>query len=121
LNDLAKNVILWIVVAVVLWSVVSNFGVRTPRVSPVEYSTFLSWVRDGSVKDVVFDGEAIRGRRDSDEPFITYNPETSNTALIGDLEKSGVTISASAPKQQSLLLREFIYSLPILLVIGVWV
>ena len=62
MNDLAKNVILWIVVAVVLWSVVSNFGVRNPRVSPVEYSTFLSWVRDGSVKDVVFEGDAIRGR-----------------------------------------------------------
>ena len=87
MNDLAKNVILWIVVAVDLWSVVSNFGgVRNSRVSPVEYSTFLSWVRDGSVKEVVFDGEAIRGRRGSDEPFITYNPETSNTALIGVLE-----------------------------------
>jgi cell division protease FtsH len=121
LNDLAKNVILWIVVAVVLWSVVSNFGVRSPRVSPVEYSTFLSWVRDGSVKEVVFDGEAIRGRRGSDEPFITYNPETSNTALIGELEKGDVTISASAPKQQSFLLQLFISSFPILLLIGVWV
>ncbi len=123
MNDLAKNVILWIVVAVVLWSVVSNFsGVRSPRVSPVEYSTFLSWVRDGSVKEVVFEGEAIRGRRGSDEPFITYNPETSNTALIGELEKQGgITISASAPKQQSFLLQLFISSFPILLLIGVWV
>jgi cell division protease FtsH len=121
LNDLAKNVILWIVVAVVLWSVVSNFGVRGPRVSPVEYSTFLSWVRDGAVKDVVFEGEAIRGHRGNDEPFVTYNPETSNTALIGELEKSGVTISASAPKQQSFLLQLFISSFPILLLIGVWV
>ena len=97
MNDLAKNVILWIVVAVVLWSVVSNFGVRSPRVSPVEYSTFLSWVQDGSVTAVEFDGEAIRGKRSNDETFITYNPETSNTALIGDLQDAGVTISASAP------------------------
>jgi cell division protease FtsH len=95
LNDLAKNVILWIVVAVVLWSVVSNFGVRSPRVSPTEYSTFLSWVRDGSVREVVFDGEAITGARSNGDPFVTYSPETDNTVLIGALEKNGVKISAS--------------------------
>jgi cell division protease FtsH len=121
LNDLAKNVILWIVVAVVLWSVVSNFGVRNTRVSPTEYSQFLSWVRDGSVKEVVFEGEAIRGARTSGDTFITYNPETSNTALIGELERGGVTISASPPKQPNFLLQLFISSFPILLLIGVWV
>jgi cell division protease FtsH len=108
LNDLAKNVILWIVVAVVLWSVVSNFGVRGPRVNAVEYSTFLSWVRDGSVREVVFDGEAIRGKRGSDESFITYNPETNNEALIGDLVDKGVRISASPPRQQNFFLQLFI-------------
>jgi cell division protease FtsH len=121
LNDLAKNVILWIVVAVVLWSVVSNFGVRGPRVNAVDYSTFLSWVRDGSVREVVFDGEAIRGKRGSDESFITYNPETSNDALIGDLVDRNVRISASPPRQQNFFLQLFISSFPILLLIGVWV
>jgi cell division protease FtsH len=121
LNDLAKNVILWIVVAVVLWSVVSNFGVRNPRVSPTDYSTFLSWVRDGSVKDVIFEGDAIRGTRSSGDPFVTYSPEDVNTVLIGELEKSGVTIAATPPKQQSFLLSLFISSFPILLLIGVWV
>jgi len=121
LNDLAKNVILWIVVAVVLWSVVSNFGVSRPRVSPTDYSTFLSWVREGSVKEVVFDDEAIRGSRSSGDTFIVYNPEDSNEQLIGLLDERGVTISASPPKQQSFLLQLFISSFPILLLIGVWV
>jgi cell division protease FtsH len=123
LNDLAKNVILWIVVAVVLWSVVSNFGARSPRVTPTEYSTFLSWVRDGSVKEVVFEneGKAIRGVRVSGDEFLTYNPETSNTALIGELEKSGVTFSGSPEKQPNILLQLLISSFPILLLIGVWI
>jgi cell division protease FtsH len=121
LNDLAKNVILWIVVAVVLWSVVSNFGVRSPRVSPTEYSTFLSWVRDGSVRDVEFNGEAISGTRSNGDPFVTYSPETDNTVLIGALEKNGVKISASPPKQPNFLLQLFISSFPILLLIGVWI
>ncbi|HZL93632.1 MAG TPA: ATP-dependent zinc metalloprotease FtsH, partial [Vicinamibacterales bacterium] len=119
--DLAKNVILWIVIAVVLLSVFNSFGPSSQRVSPVAYSTFLSWVKDGSVREVVFEGEAIRGRRSNDDPFVTYNPETSNTALIGELEQNGVTISASAPKQQSFLLQLFISSFPILLLIAVWV
>jgi cell division protease FtsH len=121
LNDLAKNVILWIVVAVVLWSVVSNFGVRSQRVTATDYSTFLSWVRDGSVRDAEFNGETISGSRSNGEPYLVYNPEDNNSALIGELERSGVQISASPPKQPNFLLQLFISSFPILLLIGVWI
>jgi cell division protease FtsH len=121
LNDLAKNVILWIVIAVVLLSVFNTFGPSSQRPSPAAYSDFLTWVKDGSVKEVVFEGEAIKGRRTNDDTFVTYNPETSNTALIGELQQHGVRISASAPKQQSLLLQLLISSFPILLLIAVWV
>ena len=70
MNDLAKNVILWIVIAIVLLSVFNSFGPSSQRVPAVPYSTFLSWVKDGSVKEVVFEGEAIRGRRSNDDPFV---------------------------------------------------
>jgi cell division protease FtsH len=122
LNDLAKNVILWIVIAVVLMSVFNNFGANSQRVPTVPYSEFLRYVEDGSVEQVVFDNEtrSIRGRRNG-ETFVTYNPETENTALIGTLERNKVSIEASAPKQQSFLLQLFISSFPILLLIAVWV
>jgi cell division protease FtsH len=122
LNDLAKNVILWIVIAVVLMSVFNNFGGNSQRVPTVPYSEFLRYVEDGSVEQVVFDNEtrSIRGRRNG-ETFVTYNPETENTALIGTLERNNVAIEASAPKQQSFLLQLFISSFPILLLIAVWV
>jgi cell division protease FtsH len=122
LNDLAKNVILWIVIAVVLLTVFQSFGPGSgQRSSPVPYSTFLSYIKDGSIEEVVFEGDVIRGKRHAGDAFITYSPETSNTALIGELEKRNVTISASAPKQQSFLLQLFISSFPILLLIAVWV
>ena len=122
MNDLAKNVILWIVIAVVLLSVFNSFGTNNQRVPTIPYSTFLRYVEDGSVEQVVIDNESksIRGRRNG-EAFITYNPETENTPLIGTLEEHGVTIEASAPKQQSFLLQLFISSFPILLLIAVWV
>ncbi len=120
MNDLAKNVILWIVIAVVLLSVFQSFGPTRQRAETVPYSSFLGYVRDGSVDEVVFDGEAIRYVRNGDS-FVTYNPETENTALIGTLDENNVLIQASPPRQQSFLLQLFISSFPILLLIAVWV
>jgi cell division protease FtsH len=120
LNDLAKNVILWIVVAVVLLSVFQSFGPSSQRTATIPYSTFLSYVEEGSVDKVVFEGEAIHGVRNG-EAFLTYNPETDNTALIGTLQRHDVSIEAAPPKQQSFLLQLFISSFPILLLIAVWV
>jgi cell division protease FtsH len=120
LNDLAKNVILWIVIAVVLLSVFQSFGPTRQRAETVPYSRFLDFVRNGSVDEVVFDGEAIRYVSNG-ETFVTYNPETDNTLLIGTLDENDVLIQADPPEQQSFLLQLFISSFPILLLIGVWV
>ncbi|MEE9570572.1 MAG: ATP-dependent zinc metalloprotease FtsH [Gammaproteobacteria bacterium] len=120
MNDLAKNIILWVVIAVVLVTVFQNFGTPNQRIATVPYSQFLSYVDDGSVEEVVFDGDAIHAVR-LGEQFITYNPETDNTALIGTLHEHNVIIQASPPKQQSFLLQLFISSFPILLLIAVWV
>ena len=120
MNDLAKNVILWVVIAVVLVYVFQSFGTANQRINTVPYSQFLSYVDDGSVEEVVFDGDAIRAVRQG-EQFITYNPETDNTALIGTLDDNNVVIQASPPRQQSFLLQLFISSFPILLLIAVWV
>ncbi len=120
MNDLAKNVLIWVVIAFVLVSLFQTFGTTNQRVVTVPYSQFLDYVSDGSVEEVVFDGDAIRAVRQG-EPFITYNPETDNTALIGTLHQNSVIIQASPPKQQSILLSLFISSFPILLLIAVWV
>ncbi len=120
MNDLAKNVILWIVIAVVLLSVFQSFGPSNQRVPTIPYSTFLHYVDDGSVEEVTFQGEQIHGVRNGQQ-FLTYNPETDNTALIGTLQKHDITIQASPPEQQSILLQLLISSFPILLLIGVWV
>ena len=120
MNDLAKNVILWIVIAIVLLSVFQSFGPTSQRVAPVPYSVFLNQIRDGSVEEVTFDEDAIRFMRNG-ESYVTYNPETDNTMLIGTLEQSDVLIQASPPEQQSFLMQLFISSFPILLLIAVWV
>ena len=121
LNDLAKNIILWIVIAIVLLAVFQSFGSGGRQPDTIEYSDFLDLVDSGQVNQVVFEGDVIRGSRSSGEAFSTLSPETDNTALIGDLKKHNVRISATAPKGQPFLVSLFLNSFPVLLLIGVWV
>ena len=120
MNDLIKNAILWIVIAVVLASVVRSFAPTNERVETVPYSEFISQVKEGSVSSVTFNNEAIEYDRNSDQ-LVTYNPETDYTLLITTLQENGVRIQAQPPEQQSFLLQLFISSFPILLLIAVWV
>jgi cell division protease FtsH len=121
LNDLAKNIVLWVVIAVVLATVVSNFSGRGAALQEMPYSSFLEHVKDGSIAQVTFTGDKISGLRESGEQFVVYNPETDNSALIGTLVEHGITFSAAPPERQSFLMQLFISSFPILLLIGVWV
>jgi len=120
-NDLAKNIILWIVIAIVLLTVFQSFGTRARQVQTIEYSTFLDLVETGSVRRVEFEGEKVNGERLTGEQFITYSPETDNTVLIGFLKENDVEFSGSAPKGQNILVSLFINSFPVLLLIAVWV
>ena len=121
MNDLAKNIVLWIVIAVVLLTVFNSFGTAPRTVQDIPYSTFLQRVDDGSVREVVFEGDKIIGEFTGGERFTTFSPETDNRALIGELKNAGVSFRSSPPQRQSFLMQLFISSFPILLLIAVWV
>jgi cell division protease FtsH len=123
LNDLAKNIVLWIVIAVVVATVVSNFSARSGAVQEIPYSTFIEQVKDGGISEVKINkhNDVIKGTRTNGEPFIVYSPETDNNALMELLLKSGVKTDGAAPERQSFLMQLFISSFPILLLIAVWV
>ncbi len=118
---MAKNLILWVIIAIVLMSVFNNFGPRTTPIQQVAYSQFLHNVNNGQVTRVVIDGRTIRGVLSSGDKFTTYSPETDNRSMIGDLLKNGVQIQAQPPEQHSLLMQIFISWFPMLLLIGVWI
>ncbi len=121
MNDLAKNIILWIVIAIVLLSVFNNFA-TSPRVATtIEYSQFLRYVETGLVDNIRFDGREISGTLSAGGDFKTFSPETDNTAIIGQLQKSGVVFSGSEPQTQNLFVSLLINAFPVLLLIGVWV
>jgi cell division protease FtsH len=123
LNDIAKNIILWVVIAVVLLSVFNSFGTGTQGTRTVEYSTFMQRLRADDIRSVEFksDGVSIAFETESGERFVTYNPETDRDALVGELLEHNVVFEQQPPERQSVLLQLFISSFPILLLIGVWV
>jgi cell division protease FtsH len=118
---MAKNLILWVVIALVLMSVFNNFGPRRAASQQLTYSQFIDDVKEGLVQKVMIEGRDIKGVLHSGERFSTYTPETDNRALIGDLLSNGVVIEARPPEQQSLLMQIFISWFPMLLLIGVWI
>ena len=124
MNDLTKNLIVFVVIIVVLLSVVQGLsGVSGAGPQRTDYSEFLRQVRNGNVERaeiITEENRIVYGRRIPLE-YFTYSPETDNNALIGVLEEYDVTFTAQEPKSQSLIGQLLISSFPILLLIGVWV
>ncbi len=121
MNKLFKNAMVWIVIAVVLLTVFQSFTPNSIRQQTLDYTTFIELVKAGNVSEVVFEDNMIKAKRINGDRFITYNPETDNTALIGELSKSGVRISASPPKGQGIFVSLLINSFPVILLIAVWI
>ena len=121
MNNLTKNLLLWLVIAVVLMSVFNNFGKHARQQPPIEYSRFIDKVKMGEVEQVEIQGREIKGKTRSGEVFNTYSPETDNRSLIGELMENKVVIEAKPPEKPSWLLAIFINWFPLLLLVGVWI
>ena len=119
MNDMAKNIILWVVIAIVLVSVFNNFGPPQVSAQQLPYSEFITNVKNGNVQKVVIEGRTVQGVYQSGEKFVTYSP--GDNGLVGDLLEKGVVISARPQEQQSVLMQMFISWFPMILLIGVWI
>jgi cell division protease FtsH len=121
LNDMVKNLLLWLIIAVVLVSVFSNFGPQRPASEKVSYSQFLKDVDQGLVNSVTIeDDKIIKGVTQNNQRFVTYMPLSDN-ALLGQLLKYNVDVNGQEKPQESFFLHLFINWFPMLLLIGVWV
>jgi cell division protease FtsH len=116
---MAKNILLWVIIAIVLMSVFNNFGPPAPRAQSLSYSEFIADVKAGRVQNVVIDGRTVKGQMSSGETFSTYTPD--DPQMINDLLRNGVQVKAQPPEQESLLMQIFISWFPMLLLIGVWI
>ena len=119
---MAKNLILWLVIAVVLMSVFQSFTPDNTNEQQVDYSRFIQDVRQGQIREAIVDRNGvIQGIKRSGESFITVIPGGYDLDLINDLVKQGVTASGELPEETSFLTTIFINWFPMILLIGVWI
>ncbi|KTG17317.1 MULTISPECIES: ATP-dependent zinc metalloprotease FtsH [unclassified Guyparkeria] len=121
MNDLTKNILIWVVIAVVLMTVFNSFDQRATTTSAKPYSQFIEDVKSGRIDSVTMEGKNISGTTGSGTRFETYSPETDNRALVGDLLDNNVKINAKPPEKPSLLMTIFIQWFPFILLIAIWI
>ncbi|QTP60793.1 ATP-dependent zinc metalloprotease FtsH [Billgrantia antri] len=119
MNDMAKNLILWLVIAAVLLTVFNNFTVDgTPQT--MNYSQFVQQVQNQQIRSVTIDGYTITGERADGSQFQTIRPAAEDPKLMDDLLANNVTVVGKEPQQQSLWTRLLIASFPILLILAIF-
>lgn len=120
MSDMAKNLILWLVIAVVLMTVFQSFGTSETGGSRTDYTEFMSQVSNKQVKEARISGREIKYKMADDSPRTTYMP-TEDPLLLSLLLKNNVKTVGEPPEQQGFLQQVFILWFPMLLLIGVWI
>ncbi len=115
-----KNLVLWVIIAIILISVFNSFGPRETGEQKLNYSDFLHQVDQGNVSSVTIDDRNITGVMSNQKTFSTYMP-IDDQYLLSDLIKKNVTVIGQPPQQESLLMRIFINWFPTFLLIGLWI
>ena len=116
---MAKNLLLWVVIAIVLMSVFNNFTSTQSTLRNLDYSDFIEQVKQGGVKEVTIRGRLIEGVTETGQRFSTYSP--GDDGLVGDLLNNNVIIKAAPPEGQSVLMQILINWFPLLILIALWI
>ena len=120
MNDMLKNMLVWIVIAVVIMSVFNNFVPQKEGSTNLSYSEFINQVKDNQIESVMIeaDGKTISGTYKNGTKFLTYG--LNDPKLVDDLLANNIEILTEPPAKPSLFLQILIQWFPMLLLIGVW-
>ncbi|MFA0810948.1 ATP-dependent zinc metalloprotease FtsH [Microbulbifer epialgicus] len=116
---MAKNLVLWLIIAAVLLMVFQNFKPQS-RDEALSYSDFVQDVQSGQVKDVVVDGLVITGEKADGSRFKTIQPQIIDDELTNELVRSGVRFIGREPESPSIWQQLLVASFPILIIIAVF-
>ena len=121
MNNMFSKAAVWLVIALVLFTVFKQFDTRQVRGGDMPYSQFMDEAKAGRIESVVIDGRTLRAKSKDGRPLTVYSPGTGDIWMISDLMKFGVQVNAKPDEEQSILMSIFISWFPMLLLIGVWV
>jgi cell division protease FtsH len=119
LNDITKNLVIWLFIAIVLFSVFEGFN-KPSSADNINYSDFVANVRNDQVQEVTIKDTIISGLNKDGTKFRTIRPDALDLKLVDDLLYHKVTVIGQEPEQQSLLTQLLVASFPILIIILVF-
>ena len=119
MNNLVKNIGIWLVIGLVVLTVVKQFDARQTTREAVSYSDFMEQAKQGRVESASIEGRTIKWVGTDKKQNMTYSP--GDLWMVGDLIKDGVKVQAKPEEEQSFLAQVFISWFPMLLLIGVWI
>ncbi len=119
LNNMAKNMLLWLAIAAVLLSVFNNFNTQGQK-EQLGYSAFIQEVQNNRLSKVVVDGLTISAERTDGSSFETIRPMVEDPKLMDDLLAHNVVVEGKQPEQQSVWTQLLVASFPILLILAVF-
>lgn len=119
MNNSFSKAAVWLVVALVLFTVFKQFEGQQTRSNEMTYSEFMQDAQNGRIKSVIVEGRVVRALTTDDRERVVYSP--GDIWMVGDLLKYGVQVRAKPEEEPSLLMSLFVSWFPMLLLIGVWI
>ena len=121
MNNAFSKAAIWVVIALVLFTVFRQFDTRQGRSGDVPYSQFMKEAESGRIESVQIDGRTLRARTRDGQALTVFTPGAGDLWMVSDLLKYGVQVNAKPEEEQSVLMQIFISWFPMLLLIGVWI
>ncbi len=119
MNNSFSKAAVWLVVALVLFTVFKQFEGQQTRSNEMTYSEFMQDAQNGRIKSAIVDGRTVRALTTDDRERVVYSP--GDIWMVGDLLKYGVQVRAKPEEEPSLLMSLFVSWFPMILLIGVWI
>ena len=120
MSDLAKNFVVWIILAAALMFVFNSFSPEQNQ-NDIDYSTFLNEVQNDRVSEVVIADLIIYGERNDGSAFRTIRPNVQDPKLMDDLVNHNVRIIGKEREEPSLFSQLLVAAFPILLILAIFV
>ncbi len=119
MSEMAKNLILWLIIAAVLMSIFQNFK-EGPEPNTTTYTRFVDEVQKGRVRGVVIEGLIIEGEFEDGTRFRTVRPDVYDSGLMNDLLNNNVIVEGREPKKTSIWTQLLVAAFPILLIVFIF-
>jgi cell division protease FtsH len=118
-KHMARNMVLWLVIAAVLLTVFNNFSVET-KSQQINYSQFVEEVNRDQIRRVIIDGQSIIATRANGDVYETVRPAVQDPRLMDDLLQHNVVVEGKKPEQQSVWMQLLVAAFPVLIILAIF-